>query len=51
MHWGTFRLTDEPFDEPPRKLKEELKKAVIAPEKFIVMQHGTSLKIEASTLI
>lgn len=44
MHWGTFRLTLEDLDEPPRKLAEALATQGIAPEKFRVMQHGETLK-------
>lgn len=29
MHWGTFRLTDEPMSEPPARLKEACKSADI----------------------
>ena len=45
MHWGTFRLTLEPLDEPPQKLAAALKSAGIAPEKFRVLQHGETLKL------
>ncbi|MEK6806457.1 MAG: MBL fold metallo-hydrolase [Pseudomonadota bacterium] len=45
MHWGTFRLTLEPLDEPPLALVAALKSADIAPERFRVMQHGETLKI------
>lgn len=40
MHWGTFPLTDEPLDEPPRRLAAAAQAAHLAPGSFIVMQHG-----------
>ncbi len=45
MHWGTFRLTLEPLDEPPLKLAAALKTSGIVPDRFRVMQHGETLKL------
>ena len=46
MHWGTFILTDEPVDEPPKVLKEELKKRSISIDDFIVMKHGQTINLD-----
>ncbi|MFN0041324.1 MAG: MBL fold metallo-hydrolase [Burkholderiales bacterium] len=46
MHWGTFRLTDETLDEPPRKLAEALSSAGVSPQRFFVMQHGETRKLD-----
>jgi len=32
MHWGTFKLSDEPLDEPPRRLEAERLRRGLAPE-------------------
>lgn len=40
MHWGTFILTDEPLDEPPRKLAESLQLNNIPESEFEVYRHG-----------
>ena len=45
MHWGTFILTDEPVDEPPKMLKEEVKKELIDDEVFTVMKHGETIDL------
>jgi N-acyl-phosphatidylethanolamine-hydrolysing phospholipase D len=34
MHWGTFRLTDEPLGEPPELLESALRGKLIPPESF-----------------
>ncbi len=46
MHWGTFRHTDELLDEPPRKLAAALENAGVAPQRFFVMQHGETRKLD-----
>lgn len=41
-HWGTFVLTDEPVDEPPRLLKQAWKTAGFDPETCIILRPGES---------
>ena len=45
MHWGTFRLTLEPLDEPPVKLREALRQQGVPEEKFWVLQHGETRRL------
>ncbi len=47
MHWGTFRLTDERLDEPPLKLAEALERAGVSPQRFFLMQHGETRRLDA----
>ena len=43
MHWGTFKLTDEPLDEPPRRARDAWVASGLAPERFRQMMHGETL--------
>jgi N-acyl-phosphatidylethanolamine-hydrolysing phospholipase D len=48
MHWGTFKLTDEPMGEPPLRLSAALEARNIAAEKFIAGLIGQSWEIPRS---
>jgi L-ascorbate metabolism protein UlaG (beta-lactamase superfamily) len=48
IHWGTFILTDEPLDEPPKKLNAAMKKLQIPQDDFVVLQHGESILLPES---
>ena len=39
-HWGTFKLTDEPMDEPPARMREVWITAGHAVDDLWIMKHG-----------
>ncbi len=45
MHWGTFKLTDEPLDEPPQRLEAERRRLGLAPECVRVLAIGETLPV------
>lgn len=40
VHWGAFRLSFEPLDEPPKILKEEIIRKSLPEEKFWILKPG-----------
>lgn len=45
MHWGTFRLTDEPMDEPPRRVAEAWRAADLDPAGLWILAHGETRRL------
>ena len=43
-HWGTFRLTDEPYDEPVARLKAALQAAGIDEVRFRADPPGSAVE-------
>ncbi|EKF72947.1 phospholipase [Alcanivorax hongdengensis A-11-3] len=48
MHWGTFILTDEPMDAPPKALATALKDQDVDARRFHVPRHGETLMFEST---
>ena len=44
-HWGTFRLTDEPPNEPPLVLQKALAERGLPPEQFCPLRFGESIVV------
>ena len=40
IHWGTFELADEPLDNPPKVLKQEIERLNLDSDKFAILHHG-----------
>ncbi|MEB3327944.1 MAG: MBL fold metallo-hydrolase [Candidatus Sericytochromatia bacterium] len=45
MHWGTFQLSHEGLDAPPRALAAAARAAGLAPHAFRVLQPGEALEV------
>ncbi|HZX43995.1 MAG TPA: MBL fold metallo-hydrolase [Myxococcaceae bacterium] len=48
MHWGTFKLTDEPLDEPPRRLRAEWEHRGLPAGALSIPAIGESLALQAA---
>jgi len=44
-HWGTFQLTDEAIDEPPKRLAIALERAGIPADRFRVQRPGAAFDV------
>ncbi|MBI2493918.1 MAG: MBL fold metallo-hydrolase [Candidatus Rokubacteria bacterium] len=40
MHWGTFDMSEEPVDEPPRRLSAEARRLGLPADRVWILEHG-----------
>jgi len=47
IHWGTFRLSDEPLIAPPRRLRDAWRNAGLPPDRLAILRHGETRVLTA----
>jgi len=45
MHWGTFKLTDEPMTEPPERARAAWRRAGLRDEDLWILAHGETRRV------
>jgi N-acyl-phosphatidylethanolamine-hydrolysing phospholipase D len=45
-HWGTFKLTDEPMDEPPARMRHEWQASGFDSNDLWIMRHGETRALD-----
>jgi len=45
IHWGTFKVSDEPIDEPPKRLLKAAETKGISKDKIKILKVGETLKV------
>ncbi len=48
MHWGTFKLSDEPLDEPPVRVREEWQRRGLSPTSLHILAQGETWESPSS---
>jgi N-acyl-phosphatidylethanolamine-hydrolysing phospholipase D len=47
IHWGTFRMTDEPADEPPERVRRLWTEAGLRHDALWILKHGETRKLSS----
>jgi N-acyl-phosphatidylethanolamine-hydrolysing phospholipase D len=47
IHWGTFRLTDEPVQEPPARFASDWADAALPASANLTLNHGETRQLRA----
>jgi L-ascorbate metabolism protein UlaG (beta-lactamase superfamily) len=49
VHWGTFELSQEPFDRPPSDVRTALDKRRLDAQRLLMLRHGETRRFAAPT--
>ena len=45
MHWGTFKLTDEPIGEPPERTRALWQERALSPDRLWILDVGEAREL------